>query len=404
MAGPTLISFLGKSQLDSQHGYRPARYRFADGSERETPYFGLALAEQLGSERVVLLGTASSMWDLLVEGAVGDAVDEELRIALMDAVRGAQVGEALLGQMTPAMAQRIGRPVRALLIAMASDFAAQQGVLERLAEELQPGETVVIDVTHGFRHLAMLALAAARYLSHQRGIRLLGIYYGALDMTQQGSTPVVELSGLAHLHEWAEAFAAYEAGGDYGRFAPLLERDGFDAPLARALERSASLLALSNVPDAARELQAPLKRLSAAPLAGASEIFRARLVKALRWAAAAPLSEQQRLLALQALGRGDLLRAAVFGLESFLSRGVEAAGGNPLLHADKEAYDAQFKGELKQGQHVDWRRNAYWLLKNVRNACAHATVATFGPHAALLRNPSRLRDELEKTLQRIEQT
>jgi len=46
----TLVSFLGKGQVDKTTGYRTARYRF-DDTVREAPYFGLALAERLRPER-----------------------------------------------------------------------------------------------------------------------------------------------------------------------------------------------------------------------------------------------------------------------------------------------------------------------------------------------------------------
>jgi CRISPR-associated Csx2 family protein len=60
----TLISFLGKGQADPQTGYRTANYRFDDGFSRRVPFFGLALAEYLKPDRLVLVGTPSSMWDV----------------------------------------------------------------------------------------------------------------------------------------------------------------------------------------------------------------------------------------------------------------------------------------------------------------------------------------------------
>ncbi|HXF47487.1 MAG TPA: TIGR02221 family CRISPR-associated protein [Burkholderiaceae bacterium] len=399
----TLISLLGKSQLDSRQGYRTARYRFPDGSERETAYFGLALAEHLAAQRLVLLGTASSMWDMLVENVVGDAAQEELRIELIDAVRRQEVDESLLQRLTPAFERRLGRPVRALVIPHSTGFVEQQRLLARLAEELDHRERIVLDVTHGFRHLAMLGLTAARYLSHAREVALQGLYYGALDMSTDGVAPVIELSGLAHVQEWAEALAAYEASGDFSRFAPLLARDGLAATHVEALARGWHFVSVNNIADAARTLQ-PVYQALGQPLAGASELFRERLRRALRWVAANDLSERQRVLALQALQRGDALRASLWGYESFLSREVEAAGGNPLDHRAKEEAEAKYRLELREGEHADWKRAAFWLLKNVRNALAHGTRPAYAPHAQLLQNPERLRERLEQTLNRLTNT
>lgn len=399
----TLISFLGRSQLDSKQGYRTARYRFAGGVERETAYFGLALAEHLHADRLLLLGTPASMWDLLVENVVGDAAQEELRIALIDAVRAGTVDEALLQRLAPAIEARIGRPARALVIPMAADFGEQQALLSRLAEELARGERAALDVTHGFRHLAMLGLTAARYLSQTREVVVTGIYYGALDMMRDGVAPVVELSGLAHVQQWVEALSAYEASGDFSRFAPLLARDGLAPSLAQALERGWEQLSVSNVSAAAATLR-PVHQALGNPMQGAAELFRERLRRALRWCVAEGLDEKQRILALQALERSDLLRAALFGLESFLSREVLRTGGDPLNHRDKEEAEARFQLELQEGEHADWKRSAFWLLKNVRNALAHGTRPTYRPHEQLLQNPRRLHGELKATLDRLTNT
>lgn len=396
----TLISFLGKSQLDSRTGYRSARYRFEDGSERETAYFGLALAEHLAAGRLILLGTPSSQWDLLVENVVGDAAQEELRLALIDAVRADAGSEDLLRQLAPTIQQKVGRPVQALVIPHAVDFAEQQGLLARLAAAIAHRERVAIDLTHGYRHLAMLGLAAVRYLAHERDIVIEGLYYGALDMTRAGITPVIRLDGLAHLQEWAEAFAAYEASGDFSRFVPLLERDGFPPEAAEAFRRGWQCLAVTNVHDAARHLRQAQQAL-AQPLGGASELYRERLRHALDWAQQRTLSEKQRRLALQALGRADWLRAAILGLEAFVSRLLEEAGGNPLDYRARSAVDEQFQQELNDPGHADWKRQAYWLLKNVRNALAHGTPPGNEGQRQLLNNRDRLARELRAALDRL---
>ena len=63
----TLISFLGKGRDNLQTGYRQASYRFDAGFLRKVPFFGLALTEYLKPDRLVLVGTAASMWDVLFD-------------------------------------------------------------------------------------------------------------------------------------------------------------------------------------------------------------------------------------------------------------------------------------------------------------------------------------------------
>lgn len=396
----TLISFLGKSQLDSSSGYRRARYRFPDGSERETAYFGLALANHLRVNHVILLGTASSQWDLLVENVVGDDAEEELRIELFDAVRAEAVSESFLQRLAPLLERKLVCSVQPLIIPPSVSFDEQQALLARLADHLAWQGRVAIDLTHGYRHLAMLGLAAARYLAHERNVIIEGLYYGALDMTRDGITPVLLLDGLAHVQEWAEAFAAFETSGNFSHFAPLLERDGFPSPAARALEEAWSFLSLSNANDAARKLCHIHDALDT-PLRGTSELFRGRLRRQLRWALAGTLADKQRLLALAALSRGDVLRAVIFGLEAFITREIEAAGADPLDYKVRENTDKAFSRQLDAGEHPQWKRKAYRLLKNIRNACAHGTPPSYYAYAELMKNPERLRREIEATLNRL---
>lgn len=400
---PTLISFLGKSQLDARQGYRTTRYRFPDGGEHETPYFGFALAKHLAADRVILIGTASSMWDVLVENVVGDGASEFRRLELIDAVRQGSATEDLLDELRPAIEAQLGCEVPAIVIGAGNPTDDQQAVLVRLGELLKQDEQVVIDVTHGFRHLAMLGLAAARYLSLVKKVRVDGLYYGALDMMREGVAPVVELSGLAHVQEWAEALAAYEASGDFARFAPLLERDGLAPKTANGLVRGWELLSVNNVHDAACALR-PVRKALAEPMRGASDLFRGRLHKALRWIDTDEVHEKLRLLALEALRRDDFLRAAIFGLESVLARIAMANGADPHRYQDREAASQQLRQELNDGEHADWKRNAFWLLNNVRNAIAHGTRPNREQHAQLLKNPQLLRSEMKKALDRLTNT
>lgn len=394
----TLISFLGKGRDDPSKGYRTARYRFPDGSERSTAYFGLALAEHLKAERMILIGTASSMWDVLIENVVGDAAAEAQRLELMDAVAQGRVSEELLATFRALFGRTIGQPVEPMILSSGIDLDQQQALLPRLAERLKASERIALDVTHGYRHLGMLALSAARYLAHTREVQVEAVYYGALEMTAaDGATPVVRLDGLLHLQNWGETLAAYEASGDFSRFAPLLERDGLPSDQARALRVAWHYLTQTQVHDAARRLRPLLQRLKM-PLRGASELFRDRLRQALCWVEGEDLAEQQRLLALQALKRGDFLRTAIYGLEAFLSRATLAAGGDPLRFEHKARAEEAFQQALRDGEHPDWRRAAYRLLKNIRNACAHGTPPTNRDHAELIRTPERLAQELEATL------
>ena len=69
----TLVTLLGKGRENARTGYREATYRFPDGSEQRTPFFGLALTRYLQPDALVILGTRGSQWgvrDRLAERSV----------------------------------------------------------------------------------------------------------------------------------------------------------------------------------------------------------------------------------------------------------------------------------------------------------------------------------------------
>jgi CRISPR-associated DxTHG motif protein len=148
---------------------------------------------------------------------------------------------------------------------------------------VQPGEELYIDVTHGFRHLPMLALVAARYLARVVGVKVQELYYGALEMTTpEGETPVLRLGGLLAMLDWVDALASYDKDGDYGAFAPLLAADGMEKGRADLLARAAYFERTNN-PVKARETLNSVFPSVEAHRGALGELFGETLAKRISW-------------------------------------------------------------------------------------------------------------------------
>jgi len=111
----TLVSFLGRARQDPKTGYRKATYRFPDGQERTTAFFGIALREVVAPDRLVLLGACGSMWDVLVEHLAMEGQEEELRLRLIEAATEECVDPASLIEVTPSVERALGLPWRSAL-------------------------------------------------------------------------------------------------------------------------------------------------------------------------------------------------------------------------------------------------------------------------------------------------
>jgi CRISPR-associated Csx2 family protein len=350
----TLVSFLGKGRANAQTGYRTARYRFDAGCVVESPFFGLALTDYLKPERLVLVGTRGSMWDVFFDAGA----DDDDAVELSDAVSQENVTDALLDAFEARLTQKLGVPVTCLLIPYARDTAEQTAVLHALAGCFQKNETLWLDVTHGFRHLPMLALVAARYLDHVVGVRVEELYYGALEMTPpDGETPVLRLAGLMTLLDWVEALATYEHSGDYGVFADLLAADGLDKNRAALLARAAFFERTGN-PVKARETLGSVFSSIENHNGALGGLFRQTLVERVRWFRQASRADWERSLGAAYLERGDYLRAATYLYEAFVSRAVETEHGDPNdFEQRKDAY-TRARERQPQARQLEYLRNA----------------------------------------------
>jgi len=81
---------------------------------------------------------------------------------------------------------------------------------------------LMLDLTHGFRHLPMLAYAGALYLAALRPeVKVVGCWHGMLD---NGQGRFINLLPLVELPEWLNALRLLEERGDGTRLAALLQQ------------------------------------------------------------------------------------------------------------------------------------------------------------------------------------
>ena len=390
----TLVTILGKAQgRDGDAGYREATYRFPDGTEDRSAFFGLSLARHLQPDTIVILGTASSMWSVLVENLAEDRNDEHAR-ALMEAEKDGKVSQDMLNRSRASMERAMNVTMRPTLIPKARTEAEQYGILAAVEETVARNSALDFDLTHGFRHLGMVGFLSSFMLERLDHLDVRGLWYGALDMTEAGITPVLRLDGLVRVRRWLDALDRFDATGDYAVFSPLLKEDGVPRDKAHCLEAAAFLERTLNVRDAASELETFLPVLDL-PLSGASGLFKHRLATRLRWAKADRLSEQQRQLAYQYLIRGDFVRAAMFGREACESRLLEE--NNVVMN---EYYSEDRQAEVKElaDKLSGPRRDGYFALTAMRNALAHGTRPKRRDIRSALRDPLELGRQLRAAL------
>ena len=382
----TLISFLGKAQQGGQ--YRKACYQFADGKQEITRFFSLALKNYIRPEKMVILGTSGSMWDVLCENLGADG--HEQWVALSEAAENDSVSQTQLQQFDAMVSNRLGVDCQLKLIPYGDDLNGQIEILNIMAADVQTGDSVSLDLTHGLRHLPMLGLLSAMYLQTARKASIKGIYYGALDRTKNGLTPVMQLNGLLSITDWLHALDGFNKTGNLAPFSELLQRDGMTAETAQCLDEAAFFENTLNIPNA----RSPLKKFAEATqngLPGIGALFQDSLQERIAWHKENNLYLRQRSNANFFLQQGDYLRAAALGYEAFITWQMQQNKTGPKLDPQNYEHRQRIKDDIKKDHNEDYK-----LLSHLRNALAHGSRSDMAKIQSALSTKDRLHKELKR--------
>ncbi|WP_290652121.1 TIGR02221 family CRISPR-associated protein [Aquisalimonas sp.] len=386
----TLVSFLGRSERPAD-GYRCVRYDFPDGFQSQASFVGYSLVRKLRPDRLVIVGTAGSMWDqLLTDGAEVQAPEGEAE-ALMESVDEARTSQAQLDALAPLLASVLDCDVVLRAIPEALDDQGQTALLSALVEATEGSNQLSLDITHGYRHLPMLMLMAALYLRSLRShMEVRGIWYAMLHAAE-GRASVQDVSGVLHFADWISALQRSELTGDYSKIATLIADD----EVADALRNGGFLETIHRAQQARGLLKKARARLQERPLQGPGALFQPILERDTRWVEHQRLDQRQRAHAISALERGDFLRSALYGYEAFVTRLVHQQGEKDV-NKQEVRQDAKRAYEANGSANPDWW--AYKQLRGLRNVLAHGNRADTKEVESALQSPDTMRAKLSGCL------
>ncbi|NMA45027.1 MAG: TIGR02221 family CRISPR-associated protein [Lentisphaerae bacterium] len=385
-----LITTLGKARKSDNGRYREITYRFADGFTYTSSFFLLALLKyreklQQAPEHILIMGTASSMWDALLEMTPMDntALAEKL-LAETDA---GAVQPETLSELSKELSAVLGYDISCQLIPLGRDAAEQAGILRIMAAETPEKASVCLDVTHGLRILPLLELLAVIYLQQVRQAQVSDLFYGAADLAREndGIAPVIRLDYVLQLFKWLSTLPIADETGRYDALAELMTGR---PELAQAL-RAHSLHLRTNQTIAAQESAENIVALLEEPFADpVAELYRPILQGKFNWRKGDDLASWQILSARSALRAGDFLRCVILLREARVSLALP-----PGQQSNQAARDKKLSELNRETDRTDE------LLNEIRNCLAHASSpetrsAISRDVQQLLQNENRLRDVL----------
>ncbi len=116
-------------------------------------------------------------------------------------------------------------------------------IFDALTGQVDEKDTLIVDLTNGFRSLPFLSFLAVAYLRIAKRVDVKGVYYGAWDARDQEAnrTPVFNLTPFVTLLDWSIATDRFERFGDAGDLARLLRAEMPPGPLMGSDEQARSL-------------------------------------------------------------------------------------------------------------------------------------------------------------------
>jgi len=388
----TLITFLGRVAGRGRL-YNTASYEFDELSREDaascgsTPYtnsyFGLALIKHLGNvgrppDRVVVFGTSGSMWDEFLATMLDDVFTGEDRETLREQAENGQVTTEQLdcwqAALRAAMKEQYGTEEIDLRI-LSSHLVSpdeQIGLVREITEAVRHQDRIVLDVTHGFRHLPLLSCFAALTMRRIRRAQVEGIYYGAWEMRDtEGIAPVARLDGLLQIIDWLSAFEVSEATGDLSVFEPALRQIDSPAEIivnvreagffrnSGQFEKAAGAFDAANVALETADTASPLLAVFAGELKERIKLLQGTQYKRLRG------------VALEALDVGRLDTAADFGLDAARER------IRSVYHYVRQSTGSkEIDRALLQSRAARSAKDAFLRLRGIRNWLAHSGNVT----------------------------
>jgi len=395
----TLITFLGNVPHDKGGQYDFTAYQL-DQQQFRCRFLGLGLAKALKIERIRILGTSGSMWDVLTD-QLGATRDESAWVALSDAVRRDQVTQKLLEQFERELNASQSEHVFELrLLPYGFEEDKQVHIMHALSSGLEGREQeVTLDITHGMRHLPVLGMLGMMYLQSIGHATVRSIFYGMFDR-RNAVNPVVSLSGLLHIQEWIKCLDQFDKDGDYSVFSPLLRREGLPGQL---LQEAAFLERIGNLSLAQQKLNS-FWQSDIEPQTPSSAMFFPLLKERLAWRRSIRRSQWERKLGLEFLGRKDYLRSAIFCYESRISAEVEKCGGDANnFEFDREAAERSLESQARDAQLAFGSERNFYPLKYLRNQLAHGIRARVESSVWAQAETARFVNSLTKNEQRLQQ-
>jgi CRISPR-associated Csx2 family protein len=116
--------------------------------------------------------------------------------------------------------------IKPIDIPIGETTAEMWAIFDQIIEQVDEGDSVIFDITHGLRSIPFLMFLFAAFLKFARGVTIKSVYYGALELGNHRKgvpAPVFDLSEFVNMLDWLTAADRFVETGDGQLLSKLLK-------------------------------------------------------------------------------------------------------------------------------------------------------------------------------------
>lgn len=252
-----LISFVGTGPLkennESKREYKTTDYHIGNVSLGDYPFVAAALTKYHAVNKVILIGTARSMWEEVYRyfsETKGIEPDDDKYFSISNYCSEANSSTELSVPYISDVEKAIGSS-KILIIKYGMNEQEISENMERvlsLKDEFSENDEIIVDVTHSFRSIPLMIMNLLIYMKNvsRKKITISHIYYGMLEVIREKDyAPIVDLKNVLAINDWITGAYSFSQYGNAHMISKLLEND--DKDLATRLMRFSNVMNLNHL-------------------------------------------------------------------------------------------------------------------------------------------------------------
>ena len=234
-----LLSFVGtgtvldtESKIKQLREYRTAEYHLGDEALGKYPFVAAAIAQHHDIDKVILIGTAHSMWEEVYRyfcERKGMECNEDAYWEISEYCEHAKSDSPLTIPHQEKIEQALGGDSHIMLIRYGlneEEITENLGIVLSLDKYVNTGDEIIVDVTHSFRSLPIVVMNLVTYLTNvsKKSPKISHVYYGMLEMAKELQyAPIVDIKKVLELNKWIAAASAFQSYGNAYQVVELLK-------------------------------------------------------------------------------------------------------------------------------------------------------------------------------------